>query len=162
MRQLGADLILDDDTRFVDIENTELAWSENSDTLVTISPTGLVTVVAAYEDTTVNIQATWQGVSDPDGFDIPVLNLGNDDFPGYHGDLLDDAWQFTYFGAPPNANAATPTPSRRLPSLPPPPPTRGVRKRGANGGARSPPQPKQRSAPVEMTWHIRVRSLHHY
>ena len=104
-RQLGADLVLDDDTRFVDVENSELAWSEESDTLVTLSPAGLVTVVAAYEDTTVNIQATWQGVPDPDGFDIPVRNLGTDDFPGYDGDQLDDAWQFTFFGAPPNAKA---------------------------------------------------------
>lgn len=100
--QLVAARNLDDGTGLT-LDPTTAVWSIFNGPNTSISTSGIATAGTVYQDTT----ATVQGVAN--GFtaflSLTVLNVNNDDLPGYAHDGIDDAWQVQYFGAPPNANA---------------------------------------------------------
>lgn len=104
-RQMEAELVMDDDS-ILPVLADGVAWSESSAALDGISVGGLVTAATIYQVETAVVDGSWQGIADPDGFELTVLNTGTDDFEEYAGDGLDDDWQVGYFGLPPNADAA--------------------------------------------------------
>lgn len=104
-RQMQAELVMDDDS-ILPVLADGVAWSEASAALDGISVGGLVTAATVYQDEVAVVDGSWQGVADPDGFELTVLNMGSDDFGEYAGDGIDDDWQVGYFGLPPNSDAA--------------------------------------------------------
>lgn len=102
-RQLDASLGLDDESVLA-VEQTEVAWSVVSGPMTGIDGNGLATAGNVYEDTLAVVRGEYDGWLDD--ADVMVLNVGNDDFGSYAGDVLDDGWQVGYFGTPPNADAA--------------------------------------------------------
>ena len=104
-RQLAATATMDDATT-VALVPDQVAWSESSAALEGIGATGLATAGSVYQNEAAAIDGTYQGIADPDGFTLTVLNTGTDDFGTYAADGIDDDWQVGWFGMPPNADAA--------------------------------------------------------
>ncbi|MEO8350686.1 MAG: hypothetical protein ABI680_03085, partial [Chthoniobacteraceae bacterium] len=93
--QLGAWQALDDST-FLAVPATGVAWSVQSGPLTAISATGLATAGIVYQDTAATAQGAFAG--DIGTLTLTVKNVNLDDLPGYSGDAIDDAWQVQYFG----------------------------------------------------------------
>ena len=66
--------------------------------LVSISPTGLVTAGAVYQNTPASVNATSSAFAGMLQLPLYVQETTPDNFGSYAGDGLDDAWQFQYFG----------------------------------------------------------------
>lgn len=94
-RQLSGAALLDDLTTYA-IPAASITWSIVSGPLASISAGGLVTAGAVYQDTLATVQGIYAGNTGT--LSLTVLNVSNDDIPGYTGDGLDDAWQVQYFG----------------------------------------------------------------
>ncbi|MBL9114373.1 MAG: hypothetical protein JNJ83_05150 [Verrucomicrobiaceae bacterium] len=94
-RQLSASL-LNDDLTTTSLLASAVTWSVQSGPLISISTGGLASADIVYEDTTAVAHCAYGGVTGT--LDLTVLNVSNDDLPGYSGDGLDDSWQFQYFG----------------------------------------------------------------
>ncbi|NQX00911.1 hypothetical protein HQ447_09645 [bacterium] len=104
-RQLSARATLDDATTLSLIPD-QVEWSEASAALTGISSAGLATAAAVYQHEVATVHGIYQGLADPDGFNLNILNTGDDDFETYAADGIDDNWQVNWFGQPPNADAA--------------------------------------------------------
>ena len=92
-----------DDTSFLAVPAASVAWSVASGPLSSINATGLATAGIVYQSTA----ATAQGIhlGNTGTLALTVVNVNLDNFGAYASDGLDDNWQVTYFGQPPNANA---------------------------------------------------------
>jgi hypothetical protein len=95
-----------DDATTLALVPEQVAWSESSAALTGISGGGLVTAASVYQNEIATVNGSCQSVTDPDGFNLTVVNVTDDDFGTYASDGIDDDWQVGYFGLPPNANAA--------------------------------------------------------
>lgn len=104
-RQLSARATLDDATT-LSLVPDQVAWSEASAALTGISSAGLATATSVYQNEVATIHGIYQGIANPDGFNLIILNTGADDFATYAADGIDDDWQVNWFGQPPNAAAA--------------------------------------------------------
>lgn len=92
---LGASQILDDATTTA-LLPASVSWSISSGPLSSVSPGGLVTAAAVYQNTPATVQATAGGFIG--SLNLMVLDTQPDNFGSYAGDGIDDAWQFQYFG----------------------------------------------------------------
>lgn len=96
-RQLTAVEVMDDQTTLA-LDPAEVEWVNNSDALTSISAAGLATAGTVFQDSLANVGGTRAGLADPDGFDLTVINVGEDDFGSYAADGIDDDWQVDFFG----------------------------------------------------------------
>ena len=87
----------DDGTNFV-ISTTGIAFSVISGPLAGVSPAGLVTAGAVYQNTTAMVGATSAAFAGQLTLPLNVQDTIPDNFGSYAGDGLDDARQFQYFG----------------------------------------------------------------
>ncbi|HXG48052.1 MAG TPA: hypothetical protein VNO52_10545 [Methylomirabilota bacterium] len=94
-RQLTARVQLDDATTLV-LDPNQVTWSVQSGPITSISPGGLASAGVVYENTAATVRGVYLGQAANVG--LLVLNVNNDNFGGYAGDGLDDAWQVSYFG----------------------------------------------------------------
>lgn len=101
-RQLSATLIFDDLTA-APLAANSITWSIQSGPIAGISADGLAAAAMVYENTAAVVHGSYQTFTDT--LHLTVININNDDLPGYAGDGLDDAWQAQYFGLN-NPNAA--------------------------------------------------------
>ena len=84
-----------------------MSWGIVGGPIASISPGGLATATAVYQNTTATVsgdRVDLKGV-----LDLTVLNVLPDNFGSYAGDTIDDAWQVFHFGldnplAAPGAN----------------------------------------------------------
>ena len=103
-RQLTTTVTLDDTTRLA-LTPDEFVWGFGAG-IAGIDPlTGLATAELVYEDRLAPVSAGHAGVNSADLI-LTILNLDPDNYLDYAGDGLDDDWQVSYFGPPPNAGAA--------------------------------------------------------
>jgi hypothetical protein len=102
--QLFAEALMDDGTSWP-VPPEMVDWSADTGEFVSIGESGLVTARSVFQYSTCIIQGVHRGASDPDGYQLPIINTGNDDYEEYAGDGLDDDWQEAYFGEPPNPQA---------------------------------------------------------
>lgn len=65
--------------------------------------TAVATASPVFQNTPRQVTATFRGVSG--SLSLTVLNVSLDNYFQYAGDGMDDAWQVSNFGLPPNANA---------------------------------------------------------
>jgi hypothetical protein len=93
--QLGAWQALDDST-FLAVAATSVAWSVASGPLTGISTGGLATAGIVYQNTAATAQGIYLGNTGTLG--LTVVNSLPDNFGSYAGDGIDDAWQNQYFG----------------------------------------------------------------
>ena len=87
----------DDGTNVV-VPTTGITFSVLSGPLASISPTGLVTAGAVYQNTPAMVGATSAAFAGQLTLPLYVQDAIPDNFGSYAGDGLDDAWQFQYFG----------------------------------------------------------------
>jgi len=99
--QLQAHVIMDDDSQ-TQLSASSFIWSVLSGP-ISISPSALVTAQQVFEQTAAQVQALYQGVAG--SFDLSVNDSQTDNFEEYANDQIDDAWQVSFFGLPPNALA---------------------------------------------------------
>jgi hypothetical protein len=93
--QLTARQTLDDATLLA-LPATSITWSVQNGPLAGINASGLATAATVFQDTLATVQGLY--LSHTGTLGLTVLNVSNDDIPGYTGDGLDDAWQVQYFG----------------------------------------------------------------
>ena len=101
-RQLSAARNLDDGTGLA-LDPAAVAWSVLGGPITGINLAGLATAGTVYQSTGASVQGVASGFTA--SLALTVLNVNIDDFSGYSGDEIDDAWQVQYFGLPPNAAA---------------------------------------------------------
>lgn len=97
-----------DDATLLALPATAVDWIPDGNSPLTLNATtGIATAVAVYEDTDTTVSATQGAIPNQltAELDLTVRDTLPDNYPGYDGDLLDDDWQYGYFGAPPNLNA---------------------------------------------------------
>jgi hypothetical protein len=94
-RQLGADLLFDDDTREL-LPATSITWSIQSGPLASISINGLATAAAVYQNTAAIVHAAHFGVTGT--LTLTVLETIPDNFGLYASDRLPDTWQVQFLG----------------------------------------------------------------
>lgn len=87
----------DDGTNFV-IPATGIAFSVISGPLASVSPAGLVTAGAVYQNTTAMVGATSAAFAGQLTLPLNVQDTIPDNFGTYAGDGLPDSWQNQYFG----------------------------------------------------------------
>ena len=100
--QLSLEATLDDLSSLIPSPST-VAWQVLLGPVDSIDSAGLLTAGAVYEDTPATIHGTYQGVTGSGG--LTILDSDPDNFAGYAGDGVRDAWQVDNFGAPPNVLA---------------------------------------------------------
>ena len=93
--QLSVQAIFDDST-FLSLPTTGIAWRVVSGPIASINACGLVTASNVYQDTAATVRADYQSIFNM--FPLTVINVGTDDFGLYAHDGIDDAWQVRYFG----------------------------------------------------------------
>ncbi len=104
--QLSGIVTMDDGTT-LHPSATAIAWSVGFGPVASLTLGGLVTTAPVLGPTSARLNGTFQGVADPDGTLLNVIDTGESDtFQQYAADQIDDGWQIAYFGLPPNANAA--------------------------------------------------------
>lgn len=94
-RQLSALATMDDDT-FTKVLGSDLTWDVLSGPISSVSSQGLASAGLIYENTVASVQGVYGGISRT--MELTVLNVNTDDYFGYSGDGIDDAWQVQYFG----------------------------------------------------------------
>lgn len=92
--QLSTRQLLDDAT-FLAISAGAVAWSRTG-AISGVSPTGLATAGAVYEDSPASVQGTSGGFTG--SLALTVLDTIADNFGSYAADGLGDDWQVQYFG----------------------------------------------------------------
>lgn len=102
-RQFSATSTMDDSTDLV-LSPSDLTWSVLLGPLTGVDAAGLATADVVYEDTLSTVQGDYLTLSNT--ADLTVLDTISDNFGAYAADSIGDDWQFTYFGNPPNADAA--------------------------------------------------------
>ncbi len=93
--QLAASLLYDDQTRSP-LNGSDVFWSVISGPIASVTPLGLATAGAVYQDTTASVRGQYQ--SHQGLLDLRVLNVSPDNYGLYAGDGLPDDWQVRYFG----------------------------------------------------------------
>ncbi len=93
--QLSGALLLDDLTT-LPVPADSITWSIQNGPLTNIGTWGQVTAATVYQNTTANVQGLHAGYTG--SLALTVLNVNNDDLPGYSSDGIDDSWQAQYFG----------------------------------------------------------------
>lgn len=101
-RQLSASATLDDLTTLI-LADPFVQWTIILGPISGIDTSGLATADTVFADTLATVQASSQGIAGQ--FDLTVLNINVDDFGAYAGDQIDDNWQISFFGNPPNPDA---------------------------------------------------------
>lgn len=99
--QLAAMQHFDDDTTFTPPASS-ITWSVQSGPLASISPGGLATAAAVYQNTAATAHGSYGGLSGT--LALTVLETIADNFGTFGGDSLPDTWQAQYF-APGALNA---------------------------------------------------------
>jgi hypothetical protein len=94
-RQLSASIVFDDLTT-TPLAPGSVTWSVPGGPLSGISPTGLATAAAVYQDTAAVARGTHLTFTNT--LNLTVLNMLPDNFRTYAGDGLPDDWQVLYFG----------------------------------------------------------------
>ena len=94
-RQLSATLRYDDSTT-APLSANNVTWSVQSGPLSGISPGGLATATAVYQDTAAGVRGTYQTFIST--LTLTVLNVLSDNFETYAGDGIPDEWQVLHFG----------------------------------------------------------------
>ena len=94
-KQLAGSQLLDDDT-LISLPTDSVTWSVQSGPIAGISNAGLATAGTVFQDTNATVHGLYLGLTGSLG--LSVINVSNDDIPGYSGDGIDDAWQVQYFG----------------------------------------------------------------
>ena len=89
--------IADDGTNVV-IPTTGFTFSVVSGPVAGISPTGLVTAGAVYQNTNAVVGATSAAFAGQLQLQLHVQDTLPDNFGSYAGDGIPDSWQFQYFG----------------------------------------------------------------
>jgi hypothetical protein len=102
--QLTAQELFDDGS-LITVPSSAVAWSIIGGPFATVSKSGLATSSPVYRNTPASISGSYEGVAGT--LNPTVLNVYNDNFPGYAADGLDDGWQVQYFG--PNDQNSGPT-----------------------------------------------------
>ena len=99
--QLSADLVFDDDT----IEESVMpVWTPIFGPVGNIQGDGSAESHVVFEDSNALVAALYQGLSGT--LLIAVSNTEPDNYLSYGSDGIDDSWQVSNFGNPPNADAA--------------------------------------------------------
>ncbi len=93
--QLTATAVRDDGTTDP-LPPATVVWSTLSGPVATISPGGVVTAPAVYENSDATLVGTWLGLSGQ--VTAKYLDTEPDNFPPHADDGLDDAWQVAHFG----------------------------------------------------------------
>lgn len=99
--QIMASVVYDDDTVEAGVTPT---YTLGSDSLLSVSPAGLVQTGPVFEDTVASVDADYLGILGTVSFTLQ--NTTSDNFKSYGGDNLPDDWQLEHFGPPPNGDAA--------------------------------------------------------
>lgn len=94
-RQLSASL-LNDDLTTTALLATDVSWGVHSGPLTGVDASGLATAAVVFQNTAASVHGVYSTFTATGA--LTVLNVSNDDLPGYSGDGLDDAWQAQYFG----------------------------------------------------------------
>ncbi|MGJ8651884.1 MAG: hypothetical protein ACSHX8_01300 [Opitutaceae bacterium] len=102
-RQLAVTATLDDST-LLSPTITDVQWSVALGPLTGIDSAGLTSADLVYENSPATAQGIYQDVIGQ--IMLTVLNIAPDNFGDYAGDGIDDDWQVTYYGEPPNTDAA--------------------------------------------------------
>jgi hypothetical protein len=105
--QLTATLGLDDGS-LLRLQTAEITWHISGSPLM-IGPTGLLNVGNVFQDTTVQLTATYAAFAK--ALSLHIRNSGIDDFGLYAGDGIDDTWQIRHYGLNNPAGIATADPS---------------------------------------------------
>lgn len=92
-----------DDTTVLVPGASEIDWSVVLGPLTGVTAGGLVTAGVVYADTSATVAGEYAGVSGQ--WDLTVLDAVEDNYNDYGGDGVDDGWQVTHFGEPPNVDA---------------------------------------------------------
>ncbi len=100
--QLSASLLNDDLTTTALLANA-VSWGVQSGPITSIDSNGLATAGTVFQNTSATVNGLYSPFTGT--LSLSVINISNDDLPGYSGDGLDDAWQAQYFGLN-NPNAA--------------------------------------------------------
>ena len=104
--QLSGQATMDDATVLAPLA-TQVAWSVGFGPVASLTLAGLITTSPVLGPTSARLNGLYLGVADPDGTLLNVIDTGESDtFAQYAGDQIDDGWQTTFFGQPPNVNAA--------------------------------------------------------
>lgn len=93
--QLGVQLSFDDGSS-IPMAADDLTWSVESGPIAGISPAGLATAEAVYQDSAATVRATSGALSGD--LALTVLDANPDNYGTYASDGLPDSWQFQYFG----------------------------------------------------------------
>ncbi len=94
-RQLSSTLLYDDSTT-APLIASDVAWSVASGPLAGLSPTGLATAAAVYQETAAVARGTYQTFTATLG--LTIVNVLPDNFGIYAGDGIPDDWQVHFFG----------------------------------------------------------------
>lgn len=78
------------------IAPNDVTWAILSGPLAAITPSGAVTALTVWEDTSAAVLATWSGTTGALAF--TVRDTVPDNFAPYAGDHLPDAWEVQHFG----------------------------------------------------------------
>lgn len=104
--QLSSTVVMDDATTLIPA-TTQIAWNVGFGPVASLSASGLITTSPVLGPTSARLNGSFLGLADPDGTLLNVIDTGESDtFASYGGDGIDDGWQTTFFGQPPNASAA--------------------------------------------------------
>ena len=103
IRQLTATVLLDDSSTLV-APGTDLQWALVAGPIDNIDVSGLATADIVFEDSTATVRGIYLEVQDD--LILTILNTDPDNYLSYASDAIDDDWQVSFFGLPPNSNAA--------------------------------------------------------
>lgn len=93
--QLSASATLDDGTYVLPV-HPDLRWSVAGGPVTAISPAGVASTMAVYQNETATIEGRFGGRISL--LDIAVVNSDPDNFGSYASDSIDDGWQVQHFG----------------------------------------------------------------
>lgn len=101
--QAAATVVMDDST-ILPLANSDPAWEVMAGPFTGITTTGVATAGAVYQNEPATLRATYAGISG-DGL-VTIADSNPDNYQDYASDGIDDDWQVTHFGLPPNTDAA--------------------------------------------------------